>query len=292
MDKYSKTKLSFNRKIKYFMIVIAIILLISISYSLFVIFSNNIVYEKIDNSADHISTDIAKNSIPIILSNVIVGGVYENRWVSAAMYYNHSTVREDTSLEIYTPDGKAGLFTLKELYQNGTSFVGLTDYVDKVTEYYTLPEDTYMSNPYSGVIELTEDELIIYEEYVRNALGIYGILDSSVNIISVYETSITADERMRFLTVISKDNDSGVYSAIISVDSIGNSKLVKYNYVYDLNNSDKFKIYSLKFVTDLNNDDKAEIIISGTDEFETTYSVLEYNNTEFIEVLSETFNNN
>lgn len=81
-------------------------------------------------------------------------------------------------------------------------------------------------------------------------------------------------------------NKFGVYSVVIY--STGKTaKIIKYNYVKDINSSVDWPIYSLKFVYDLNMDGISEIVIQETNEYEIKYSVMEYKNNKFYEVLSE-----
>ena len=63
--------------------------------------------------------------------------------------------------------------------------------------------------------------------------------------------------------------------------------IVKYNYVKNIKSSVDWPVYSLKFVYDLNSDNVAEILLQETTEYNIKYTVMEYRNNKFYEVLSE-----
>lgn len=292
MDKYSKDKIVFKRNIKCLIIVLLIIITICIAFIIYINTQNIIEFNNYDDSAIYISDEKAKLSTPIILNNIILGGVYKDEWVSTARYYNMSDYKEDTEVRFYCDEGSSGVFTIQKVGQSLTNFIALTDSLNEVTEYVAvINSETLNYIPKTSKIDYQDSTE--YNENIKDALGLYTILNDSIKVNNGYECYISSNEKVTLLEVTSNslENSNDAYSAIIMIDSKNKSYLVSYNYVNDNEKAEDFKIYSVKFVIDLNEDGINEIVISGTDEFETSYSVLEFENNKFTCVLSETIKN-
>ena len=81
----------------------------------------------------------------------------------------------------------------------------------------------------------------------------------------------------------------GAYSALIAYDTYtGKVDCIKYNYVRNKNKAQDFGIITLKFVCDLNSDGINELIVQDTKEFSTTYSIIEYRDGKYVQILSST----
>ena len=78
----------------------------------------------------------------------------------------------------------------------------------------------------------------------------------------------------------------GVYSVVIYSNG-KSAKIIKYCYVKNTRKAVDWPIYSLKFVYDLNSDGMSEIVIQETNEYQIKYSIIEYREDKFYEVLSE-----
>ncbi len=122
---------------------------------------------------------------------------------------------------------------------------------------------------------------------VKKALGIYSMLNNTVKINEVYIVTLKSGETGRLIFATSDGkNKFGVYSAIVFATE-KKATIVKYNYVKNIKSSVDWPVYSLKFVYDLNSDNVAEIVLQETTEYNIKYTVMEYRNNKFYEVLSE-----
>lgn len=292
MKKYSKNKLLFKNYLKYLIIILFIIIVIGIAFVAYIKINNVIEFTNVDKSAMNISDEKAKLSTPIIVNNIVLGGVYKSEWVSTARYYNMSDFKKDIELRFYGKEGSSGVFTLLEVGKSLSNIIGLTDTTNTINEYVGIINEEQLS--YIPLISKSEDiDSNKYNDKIKEVLGVYNIFNNSVNINKVHECYINNTDKATILEVTSNSNGnaSGAYSAIIMIDNTGKAYLLKYNYVHNKEKAEDFKIYSVKFVIDLNDDGINEIITSGTDEFETMYSVLEFKKSKFVEVLSESLKN-
>lgn len=291
--KYSKTKLVGKRWMSLAIILVIILIISSIALKIYINSTNIIVYENIDKDSSKVNQNTASQSTPIVINNLVIGGVYDDKWVSMERYYLDSVNKESYDIDIFTRKGKTGSFKLKGVEQNEEATVTYTtttstNYRD---EYFAVKAGT-TSVAKMDEIPLDEDNIPLYKDYVKKALGLYGFLNNTIKIREVYEVALIPGE---ISYVISATNEgktsSGVYSSVIFVDNISKVKLIKYNYIKDINNAEDFGIYTTKFISDLNGDKKCEIILQETREFNTKYSVMEYFDDKFYEVLSTTVNN-
>lgn len=285
MKKYSKNNGKKRTLLKILIALFVVCLLCSAALLVYILLNNNIIYEKTKDDAKFVSEDIAKNSTPIIIDNVLVGGVYDKKWVSTDRYYLNSTNKANIDIDVYNEDGKKGKYELTSIAQGSTTTVysAITN-TNLTSEYFAIAtnETNVMKVPAKKRQTVTENEI----ETVKKALGIYRLFNTSVKITEVYDITLTQGENATLIFATNEVGKStGVYSAVIFVDNIGKAKIIKYSYVRDTNDASDWPIYSLKFVADLNADSKNEIILQETKEFEVKYSVMEYDGKNFKEVI-------
>lgn len=286
MEKYSKIALKSKRYKITLIIILLIIIFLFASVFLYISLKNIIIYEKTDNTAKQVSDDVALNSSPIVIDNLIIGGVYNKRWVSADKYYMKSTKKQGIDVDVYTKEGKAGKFSLGKISKetDSLSIYTTTTRANYADEYIAI--ETTSSN----IIQDKYKESTVSKEDIANvkkALGTYRILNSSIKIKSAYDITISDDITGKVIFVTSeKKGILGVYNACIFIPNVGKPTLIKYAFVHNSNNSDDWPIYEIKFVVDLNLDSNNELVIYEVKEFETKYSILEYKNGKFVEVLS------
>lgn len=287
MKKYSKGKLKLKRGIKPLIILFVALFVVSIIILLISIFSKNVVVEKIDTSPSDVSSDIAINSTPIVINNIIVGGVYENKWVAFEKYYLNSKNGEDTEVDVYSKSGKMGKYKIGKIVKDSKVTTASTT-VSKsnlTNEYFaTISRDNnIMTSPAKKIINIGES----YIKDVKKALGLYLMFNSSVKITEAYDVTLSDDNKGYIIFATNEINKKrGVYSAVVYVDLSSKAKVIKYSFISDKKNAEEWPIYSLGFVADLNNDGKNEIIIQETKEFDVKYDVIEFKNNNFYEVLS------
>ncbi len=287
MKKYSKEKLKARRGIKVIIVILSIIVVICIAVILFSLFSKKIIFEKIDSSASNVSDDVASNSTPIIVNNLILGATYDKKWVANEKYYLNSKNGENTEVDAYSKGGKMGKYTVGKINKDSkTASMYTTISKDNLlNEYFAIAasDTNAMPNPASKVTNIDES----YINDVKKSLGLYRIFNMSVKITEVYDVVISDTEKGYVIFATNEVNKGkGAYSTVIYVSNTGKRKIIKYNYINDKNNAEDWPVYSLNFVADLNQDGTNEILIQETKEFEVKYDVIEYKQNNFYEIMS------
>ncbi|MCX8074785.1 MAG: epoxyqueuosine reductase QueH [Clostridia bacterium] len=285
MKKYSKTKLKVKRIIPVIITILSVLLILSLVLVIYINSKGSIIIQKVDENAKNVSNDTAKKSLPIVVNNIIVGAVYEKKWISAEKYYFNSTGKQNTEVDVYNKTGKAGTFKLNEMKQNSDySMYTSTTSLNKADEYFAIGKTSniVMLQPIrkSTVTEKDKND-------VKKALGIYSLFNSTVKINEIYDVSLNNNEQGKIISATnSTKNIFGVYSIIFYISNTGKIQIIKYNYVKNTKNASDWPIYSLKFVADLNNDGMNEAIIQEITEFNVKYDIIEYRTKGFYEVLS------
>lgn len=287
MKKYSKGKLKFRRALFALILLFVLILVIGLILLFAFCLKDEFEISSEVNDAINVSDEVATNSEPIVIDNLVVGGVYNNTWVSAGKYYLKSTKKSDLDTYIYTKEKRAGEYKIKETYTYGDSVFVNTSYPNYVDEYFAIPTDTYALTSQFSETEVEEKDY----GYVRKALGIYRAYNTSMNIKAVYSGYVNVDIPIRIINVTSSQKGlfGGVYSAVIiaNVDS-NKAKILQYSYTKDLENSYDFPLYYVEFLADFNGDGNSEIVTRAVTEFNVTYNIFEYKNNKFNKVLCET----
>ena len=236
------------------------------------------------SDASKVSDDVAQNSMPIIIDNLLVGGLYNNTWVSSSKYYLKSVNKANVDINVYTKEKKAGTYILKDVYTYGDSVFVNTSYTNYIDEYFAVPFENYSLISQFSNAEIQDQDY----SYVKRALGTKRIFNNSINILGVYTAYIDATNSIRLICASSssKGTFGGVYSTIIAVVN-GKPSILQYSYIKDIDDALDFPLYSVEFVADLNGDGKSEIVTREVTEFNVTYNIFEYKNSKFTRVLSE-----
>ncbi len=285
---YSRSKLKSRTLLKVFLILFILLFVVGATILIIASVNTSTVVEHISKKANDVSDDVARNSKPIVIDNVVLGAVYDNEFVSTDKYENLSSNRINTEVDVYTKNGKSGTFKITNMTKKNSAIQALTSSINVVDEYIAIPKSDVNAMPIPPVeVEATDEDY----RAVKEALGMYKILNNSINILSVHDISVNLSNTFKIICATSSNNTRGVYSVVIFTNSNRtNSKIIKYNYVKDKNNASYWPIYSFEFSADLNNDGNSEIIIREVSEFNVKYDILEYDNNNFIEVLSSTIN--
>lgn len=287
MKKYSKEKLKARRLVKTIIVVLAIIAVICIGVLLFSLFSKSIVVEKLDSTPSNVSDEVASNSTPVIINNLILGATYDKKWVASEKYYLNSKNGENTEIDAYSKEGKMGKYTIGKISKD-TKTASIYTTISKqnlLNEYFAVAtsQTNVMPNPANKILDIDES----YIKDVKKALGIYRIFNMSVKISEVYDITISENEKGYLIFATNEVNKGkGAYSTVIYVSNTKKSKIVKYNYINDKENAEDWPVYSLNFVADLNSDGTNELLVQETKEFEVKYDVIEYKNNNFYEIMS------
>ena len=287
MKKYSKEKLKARRLVKTIIVVLAIIAVICIGVLLFSLFSKSIVVEKLDSTPSNVSDEVASNSTPVIINNLILGATYDKKWVASEKYYLNSKNGENTEIDAYSKEGKMGKYTIGKISKD-TKTASIYTTISKqnlLNEYFAVAtlQTNVMPNPANKILDIDES----YIKDVKKALGMYRIFNMSVKISEVYDITISENEKGYLIFATNEVNKGkGAYSTVIYVSNTGKSKIVKYNYINDKENAEDWPVYSLNFIADLNFDGTNELLVQETKEFEVKYDVIEYKNNNFYEIMS------
>lgn len=263
-----------------------IVILSGILFLWYTLSGNYITIENIDNSANSVTTSEATGSDVIIVNGIVLGGVKGNKWVSAEKFYDANNSRAELEVDLFGENAKYGTYKTASIKKYNKSVIYTTIAKEGIpTNYLALSsKESTKALPGMTKIEPTSED----EKCVKQAIGSYKLMNGSVKITEVYATNINQVTDKIICATCEKANILGAYSAVVYVTS-NQACLVKYAYVRDTKNSDRWPVYSLKFVMDLNEDLKPEIIVQETTGNDTRYSVLELReNNEFYQVLSST----
>lgn len=287
MKKYSKEKLKF-RRLFIFLIILLVVIFIFGAILLFAFCLNDkFEISPEENDAINVSDDVASNSLPIVIDNLVVGAIYENTWVSANKYYLKSSQKSDLETYVYNSSSRAGEYIIEEVYTYGDSVFADSTYPNNIDEYFAVPTDSYALVSQFNEAQVEEVDYT----YIKKALGFYRIYNSSINITKVYSGYVDVDNPIRVISLTSSKRGlfGGVYSAIIVANvNTGKAEILQYSYTKDFENSYDFPLYSVEFLADFNGDGKAELVTREVTEFNVTYNVFEYKDNRYIKVLSET----
>lgn len=288
--KYDKNNNKKRNALKMFMTILGIIVVLGIVAIVYFFVNNNVVYVNVDESAKNATENESKSSTPIIVNNVVLGGVYNGKFVSLDKYFLYSTNKKDYDIDMYSSEGKIGEYKINSIYnQEKASVVYVSTTKENLSSEYVA-----VGKGASNIVTNNIYETVANDEdfkVAKKSLGLYRFLNSSLSINKVYETNIENGVKIRILCITNEPKKSiGAYSAIVVYDQLtGKSNCIKYNYVRDVKNAEEFGINSLKFVCDLNGDGINEIIIQETKEFKVKYSVMTYKKNKFYEVLATEF---
>jgi len=284
MKKYSKGQLKFKRVGLFLAIIFVVILVCSLVMLFGFCLKDEVTVTATSSDASKVSDDVAQNSMPIIIDNLLVGGLYNNTWVSSSKYYLKSVNKANVDINVYTKEKKAGTYILKDVYTYGDSVFVNTSYTNYIDEYFAVPFENYSLISQFSNAEIQDQDY----SYVKRALGTKRIFNNSINILGVYTAYIDATNSIRLICASSssKGTFGGVYSTIIAVVN-GKPSILQYSYIKDIDDALDFPLYSVEFVADLNGDGKSEIVTREVTEFNVTYNIFEYKNSKFTRVLSE-----
>ncbi|MBQ8043246.1 MAG: hypothetical protein IJ272_03745 [Clostridia bacterium] len=278
-----------NKKRIILPILIIFFILVIISCVLFLWYTlsgNYINIGHTDNSADNATTSEAANSNVIIVNGVVLGASNSLKWVSAEKFYDANSNKAELEVDVFATNAQYGTYKTASIKKYNKSVIYTTIAKEGIPNSYlalTATDDVKIL-PGMTKLEVAEDDV----KYVKEAIGSYKLINGSVKVLEVYGTNIKGVTDKIICATSENANLLGAYSAVVYVTG-GKAYLVKYAYVRDTKNSDRWPIYSLQFVMDLNADTKPELVLQETTGNDTTYSVLELReNNVFYEVLRST----
>ena len=245
---------------------------------------NYITLENIDDRANSATTSDATNADVIIVNGIVLGGTKGGNWISSGKFYDANSNKAELEIDLLGENAKYGTYKTASIKKHNKTLIYTTIAKEGIpTNYLALGvQDGVKQFPGMTKLEATSED----EKYVKEAIGSYKLINGSVKITEIYGTNINGVSDKIICATSEKSNLLGVYSAVVYVTA-GKAYLVKYSYVRDTDDSDRWPVYSLKFVMDLNSDTKPEIILQETTGNNVKYSVLELKeNNKFYQVLS------
>ncbi len=282
--KYKKNKMAMP-----LFVVLFAVLAISGALLVYIYTQNYINIEYIDKAGSKIEEENVTNVSPIIINNLVVGGITDNgKWVNKEITTKKANILKGTELDLYNAKGKMGTF---EIYSSSHNMEKNLSYVMPLTdikneEYIAVnKKDTNIMVRSLTKIEPSEKD----KKSVKKALGKYRLFNNTVKVNEVYEVYLENGQKTRLVSATSSGkNTFGVYSVIVAVTP-NKYTIVKYSYVKNTESSINWPIYSIKFACDLNNDDKYELVIQEARELTMKYSILENRENKYYEVIGLEF---
>jgi len=278
------------KKVIPFIIILVTVLVLSAVFLIYIYTQNYITVEYIDKASSKVSSKDVTSVSPIIINNVVVGGVSDKgKWLSKDNLYGKANISKGAEIDMYNLSGKMGTFEIYSVSKDNekgiTYAVPLKDIMEE--EYIGLgkSESNAMTRGLTKIEPTDEDE-----KHVKKALGKYRLFNNTVKVNEVYEAYLGTDQKTRIISATSEgDNKLGVYSVVVFVKG-SRAKIIKYSYVKNTESSINWPVYSIKFACDLNYDDKYELVIQEARETTMKYSILEFKNDKYYEVMGINFN--
>lgn len=264
-------------------------ILIIISCILFLWYTlsgNYIRIGNVDDSAENVATVDAANSDIVIVNGIVVGAHNNGKWISSQKFYEANSNKSDIEVKVFGTNTQYGKYKTASIKRHNNSVIYTTLAKEGMLNNYIAiaAKDTNNVLPGMTKLETSKED----EDLVRKAIGSYKLINGSVKITEVYGTNINQVSDKIICATSKKANLLGVYSAVVYVTN-NEPYLVKYAYVRDTKQSERWPVFSLQFVMDLNSDLKPEIIIQETTGNDISYSVLELRkDNAFYEVLRTT----
>ncbi len=277
-----------NRRIVLPILIIVFVLII-ISCLLFLWYTLSGNYINIgytDNSAKNATISDAANSNVIIVNGIVLGANSGNKWVSAEKFYEANSSVQQIEVDVLGTNSQYGTYKTASIRKYSNSVIYTTIAKEGNLDNYLAVSATDNTKLFPGMtkLEATKED----EKHVKEAIGSYKLINGSVKVLEVYGTNINQVSDKIICATSERANLLGAYSAVVYVTN-NEAHLVKYAYVRDTSNSDRWPIYSLQFVMDLNSSSKPEIVLQETTGNDMSYSVLEIReNNKFYEVLRST----
>lgn len=266
-------------------IVFLTIIIISGSFLIYIYKQNYIKIEKIDSLAYSQKDEVIKAATPIYINNLLLCGVYKDKWVSYSSMYLKSEKIKEEKIDMYSLEGKIGTYNITNINRAAkeNNIYIKTDKLSNQNEYIAVKTSDKNILIGQTTIDIATDN---DKKIVKKALGITRLLNNTVKINEVYNVTMVGGENGRIICATSSGkNNFGVYSTIVYSTS-KSTKIIKYSYVKNIKKAVDWPIYSLKFVYDLNLDGVSEIVIQETNEYQIKYDLIEYRNNKFYEVMS------
>lgn len=263
-----------RKLIPLFIAIFAVIAICSVGFLMYSFSGNYINYINVDNKADSASDVLAKNSNIIIMNGVVLGASKDGNWISAERFYDENKDANKLEVNVYSQNEQYGTFVTATLKRHRDKVVYTT--IAKTSlpqEYLAVSSNIVKTSSNIQKIEANDED----EKIVKQAIGGYGMLNSSVNVTEVYTARIKNSNDRIICATAKKASIFGVYSAVIYV-SENKATLVKYSCVKDKDNSDRWPVYSLKFIHDLDGEGVPEIILEEVTGSDVRYTVQELRN--------------
>ena len=267
-------------------VVFALIIISCVLFLWYTLSGNYINIVRVDDSAKTVTVSQAADSNAIIVNGIVVGASKDGKWISSDVFYEANSSKPQLEVDVFSQNAQYGTYKTASIKKYDKSVIYTTIAKEGIPSSYLALSATDTAKIFPGMtkMEATEED----EKYVKDAIGSYDLINGSVKVLEVYATNINEVTDKIICATCEKANLLGAYSAVVYVTG-GKAHLVRYSYVRDTDNSDRWPVYSLQFVMDLNLDSKPEIVLQETTGNDTSYSVLELRNkTEFYEVLKST----
>ncbi len=259
-----------------------IVIACCIAFFVYTFSGNYITYSNIDEKAETAAESTAKDSNVIVYNGIVLGASKNGSWINAKGYYEANGAKNDVEVNLYSKEKYYGTFKLATLRKHREGLIYTTIGKDTPPEYYlAVSSNVNMDTNFAKKVDATKED----EKMVKKAIGSYNLLNRGVNITEVYTVNIEGANDKIICATAKKKSIFGVYSAVVYVTN-NEPYLVKYAYVRDTDEAERWPVYSLKYIKDLNGDSKPELILEEVTGQVVRYTVQELRkNHEFYQVL-------
>ena len=266
-----------NKKNLLVLIIISVFVIV-VTGALFLCYAlinNYVVYDNIDSSSQDKNTTKASGAKKIIINNILLGGINEDKYIDANLVYDAMNKTKISTVDLFDKTNSYGTYdTSKFMKYNDVVFTKIAK--DSVpTDYVAVEHVDKETKTKMGVIATKETATKEDIKYVKDALKGYRWYNPTINITEVYNVKIKENSD-KIICVVSNSKNKltiGAFSAVIYVTG-NNARLVKYAYVKDTKNAGMWPVYSFISAIDINTDGVSEIILQETTQYYNTYSLL------------------
>lgn len=178
-----------KQRITMVIMMVLIILIISLTLLFIYLYSQNYITYGPKSELDlatNVENTVVNNADIILLNNVLLGGINDDKYVSAAKMYETLSSKKNLEVNMYTEDGNIGRY-------NTASFKNNKDFYYTTTSKYPTPDEYIaIGNSKNTTTYLTLEKIETTDKDVKNikkALGKYKMLNSTVKIIEAHQTS-------------------------------------------------------------------------------------------------------
>jgi len=217
---------------KFLFFCITIIAVAVIAY-VFLYFKSYIFFHRVDESVALVEKEIAQKSTPIIVNNIVVGGVSNGKFVTSDKYFLYSENKKDVSVKCYNTSEKIGEYKINSVSQE-KSVVYVSLEKELLNEYIAVPYDIETFNVLNTE-EILKENFLFYQSGIK--------VDSKIVIMSfLFNKNNSYDfeiYKIKFIVDLNNDGNKEVIIQSVSEDKT-------FYKVFELQKNNYYEILSVE----------------------------------------------